>query len=184
MSKSTRRLTLSALFSALAVVSLYVASVWPTGQLGLTAVASLFVAAAVIESGIASGISVFAVSSLIAFLILPNRIPLVLFVVFFGYYPVIKSLIEKRGHIILQFLCKLAVFNASLSVTWFFLRGLLFDFGEAETEILFVSGGSGIEVFFIFLSGSLVFILFDYGFTKLVWFYINRISKQIGSSFL
>ena len=170
MGKNTRKLTLSALFSALGVVTLYVASVWPTGQIGLTAVASLFVAAAVIESGIVSGISVFAVTSLIAFLIVPNRVPPILYVLFLGFYPILKSLLEKRGHIILQTIGKLVVFNASFAVAWFLLREILFD-----SEIF------DFDAVFLFIGGSVVFLLFDYGFTKLIWFYINRISKRIGS---
>ena len=79
MSTKTRNLTLSALFSALATVSLYVASVWPTGQLGLTAVASLFVAASIIESGIKFGAYVYVVSSLISVIIVPNKITAFIF---------------------------------------------------------------------------------------------------------
>ena len=165
MNKKTRNLTLSALFTALSVIILYIASVWPTGQLGLTAVASLFVAAAIIESGLLFGIYVYITSSLISILIVPNRITPILFILFFGFYPIVKSLIEKNKQLIIQIIAKLVVFNISLTVIWFLFSELVLAFINFDLNIIF-----------IFLIGNIVFILFDYGFTKLIWFYITRIS--------
>ena len=166
MNNKTKNLTLSALFSALAVISLFFASIWPTGQLGLAAVASLFVAAAVVESGISYGICVFAVSSTIGMLLIPNRVPSLLFVLFFGYYPIVKSLIELLSEKILRWALKLLVFNASLSVMWFLLRPILFEF-EADPGVIAV-----------YLVGNAVFAVFDHGFTKVIWLYIVRVSLK------
>ena len=159
---------MSALFAALSVVSLYFASVWPTGQLGFVAFSSLFVAAAVIEMGIAPGIYVFVVSSVLGMLILPNRVAPLLYILFFGYYPVVKSLIERTGRAAIQWILKLAVFNASLSIIWLFLRGLLFDFGENTLGTMMV-----------YLFGNAIFAVFDYGFSKVIWYYQSSISKYI-----
>jgi len=168
MNSRTRKLTLSALFVAMTLVMLYFASIWPTGQLGLAAVASLFVAAAVIELGIGSAVSVFIVSSLLGMLILPNRTAPLLFILFFGFYPIVKSLIERIRGNALKWLFKLVVFNASLLVMWFFMREMLLGFaGDVQ------------GAFFIFLVGSVIFIIFDFGYTKLIWFYIDRVSKFI-----
>jgi len=168
MGKKTRRLTLSAVFSALTVAILYIASVWPTGQLGLVAVSSLLAAAAVIETGPASGLYVFIVSSAIGMLILPNRAAPLLYIMFFGYYPVVKSLIERAGKVFFQWLLKILVFNASLTVIWFLLRGLIFgSFGDTPGAAL------------IYIAGNIIFVIFDYGYTKLIWFYIERVSKYM-----
>ena len=167
MSKKTRNITLSALYSALAVISLYIASIWPTGQLGLTAVASLFVAAAVIESGISFGIYVYVISSLIGVLIVPNIAPM-LFILFFGYYPILKSLIERLKQKALQIILKLFVLNIAFTVIWF-----LFN------ELFLTAIDFDLHVIIIFLIGNIVFLFFDYGLTKLIWFYITRISEMI-----
>ena len=167
MNKKTRIITISALFSALATVSLYIASVWPTGQLGLAAFSSLFVAAGVIEAGLKPGIYIYIISSAISLLILPDRSAPLLFVLFFGYYPVIKSLIERIGSAILRWLIKFFVFNASLSVIYFLLSNLIFDL-QGRTP--------GITV--LYLGGNIIFALFDHGFTKVIWFYINRLSNE------
>jgi len=178
MRKGTRGLVLGALFSALAVVSLYIASLWPTGQLGFAAVAALFIAAAVIESGSVYGALVFVVTSLISFFIMPNRAPLLLFICFFGYYPILKSLAERLRNIIVQTIIKLAVFNLALTaVRFLFSEMLLGGDGNANVRIVII-GEFDVEPFYLYIIGSLGFLAYDYGFTKLIRFYINRISKN------
>jgi len=166
MNKRTRTLTLSALFSALAVVSLYVASVWPTGQLGLAALASLFVAAAVIESGLKRGALVFIVSSALSMLIVPNRVAPLIYILFFGYYPLVKSLIERIRSKAVQWALKLLVFNASLTIVWFLLREFIIGFDRP------------VPLFLIYLAGSVVFLIFDYGLSKVIWLYIGYTNKM------
>jgi hypothetical protein len=166
MNKKTRTLTLSALFSALTVVFLYFASVWPTGLFGLVALASLFGAAAVIDAGLLPGVYVYLVSTMLGILLIPNKAAPLVYIVFFGYYPVIKSLIDRPDSKILQWALKFSVFFASLTVIWFLFRELVFDFGDNSPG-----------PFLLYLGGAVVFALFDYGYTKLIWFYINRISR-------
>lgn len=170
MNKKTRNLTLSALFTALAVISLYIASVWPTGLFALVATASLFGAATVIEAGILSGVYVYVAASVLGMILLPDKDAPLIYILFFGYYPVVKSLIERLKSKILQWVLKLLVFNASLTVILFLFKSLILDVGENTPPHIL-----------IYLGGSAVYALFDYGFTKLIWLYINRVSKYIKS---
>ena len=167
MSKKTRTITLAALFSALCVVSLFIASVLPTGQLGLTAVASLFVAAAVVETGYGAGISVFIISSILGMLLVPNKTAPLLYLMFFGYYPVYKNLIERINRVILQWILKLIVFNASLTLAFYILG-----------EMFIAFTGRSFGVYMLYIAGNAVFILFDYGYSKVISFYRERIHKK------
>ena len=166
MSKNTRTLTLSALFSAFSIIILYFASIWPTGQVGLVAVASLFTAAAVIETGLFSGIYVYIVCSALGLILLPDKTAAFIYVLFFGYYPVIKSLIERIRGTVIQWVLKLLVFNTALTVVFLLFR-----------EMIPVTEGSIPGTLIVIVVGSIVFALFDYGFTKLIWLYINQIAK-------
>jgi len=167
MSGKTREITTTALFSALTLIILYIASVWPTGRPGLVAVASVFAAAAVCDFGPAFGFGVFIIISLLGLLLIPVRSAPLLYMAFFGYYPVVKNLIERIGGVILQWILKLLVFNAALTVIWFLLRALIFD---AEFPY---------AVAVLYLGGSVVFVLYDYGYTKIIRFYTERVSKYI-----
>ena len=167
MGKKTRSLTLSALFAALIVISLYIASIWPSGQLGIVAFSSIFIAAAVVEGGLGSSLYVYVVSSALCMLLTPDKTAPLLFILFFGYYPIVKCLIERLRRKVYQWILKLLVFNAALTVIWIFLRGLLFSFA-----------GSLPGAAFIFVGGNIIFALFDYGFSKVIWLYIERISHS------
>ncbi|MCL2124377.1 MAG: hypothetical protein FWH33_00120 [Oscillospiraceae bacterium] len=168
MNNKTRMITLVAMLSALTIAVLYITSIWPTGQLGFAAVSSLFVAAAIIEMGIAPGLYVYVVSSLIGALVLPNRSTLLLFILFFGYYPIIKRLSEKLRSRAAQWALKLVLFNVALSVIWFALRGLVFP--DFEMHVIFPV---------LYIGGNAVFIVFDYGYSKLLLFYMSSIHQRI-----
>ncbi len=161
-------ITLSALMAALSVSFMYVGNILPTGRLGIIAVASLFVTAAVIEAGLSAGVFVYAGSGLLAALILPDKSSALLFGLFFGYYPLVKSLAERIGKIVLTWAVKLTVFNAAFAVVWFLFRKLLFD---ADTFT--------VNTLVAFALGNLVFVVYDLGLTKLISFYIVRISKYL-----
>jgi len=168
MRKKTRAFTLAALISAFTIIILYFASVWPTGRIGLVALASIFAAATIVESGIIPGIYVYVISSVLGILLLPEKSAPLLYILFFGYYPVVKCLAERIKRKPLQLIVKLLIFNAALSVIWVFLRELAFGF---------LSSVPGPVM--LYLACNAAFIAFDYGFSKLIWFYIERISKYM-----
>ena len=170
MYKKTRVITTSALLTAFSIATLYIAAVWPTGRFGLVASASLFVASAVIEMGPAQGACVFFAASSLGMIILPDKSPPTLFILFFGYYPILKCLFERLGRIAFQWVAKFCVFNAALSVMWFFLRNLLPDIVRDE---------AGAVAAVVFLGGNAVFAVYDYGYSKLIRFYIGNVSKYI-----
>ena len=168
MRKSVRRLTVTAMMTALSVIFLYLACIFPTGQLGFTAVASLFGVAAVVECGIAAGIFVYVGASVLGLLLLPEKTMAFLFLVFFGLYPVVKSLIERIGRLIPEWALKLLFFNAALSAVWFLLRGLALP----ESALSYPTA-------VVYALGNVVFILYDIGLTRLIGVYIRRISNKI-----
>ena len=168
MNRKTRSLTLSALFAALTIVVLYISVLWPTGQLALSAVASFFTVAAVIESGIFYGVYVYAVSAILGFILLPDKTVPLYYILFFGYYPIAKSLIERIEKTPFQWVLKLLVFVAALTVMWLFVRVLLIDYVWSIPNALIV-----------YAVGCAVFVLYDYGYSKAIGLYLGRVSKFI-----
>lgn len=168
MDKRTRIITLAAVLTALTVVFLYLANMLPTVRLGLAAAASLFAIAAVIEGGVVSSVFVFIGSSVISALLLPDKTAVLVYVLFFGYYPIIKSLAERIRSVVLCWAVKLAVFELSLTAIWFLFKNLVFNAKYLETNLIL-----------IYLAGTAAFVVFDIGLTRLISFYIQRISKNI-----
>ena len=168
MDSKTGKLTLNAIFAAFAAGFIYIASVSPTGQLGFCAAASLFVAAAVIENGFLPGILVYAASSAVSFFVVPNKTPVLIFVLFFGYYPIVKIFSESIRSIIAQFAIKLVVFNLAL-----FVLTYVFDI------VIFSASWLSGRAYLLYILGNIVFIIFDYGVSKLIRFYKISISGKI-----
>lgn len=168
MKNTTKKLTISAIMTALAVAIMYVSSFLPTGQYGFAALASLVGYAAVIEAGLGGGIFVYVGASVLGLLIAPVKMSALLFALFFGYYPVIKSLAERIKNRVLGWVLKLAVFNGALTLILLVFKELVFDY---------VSKIGNTFLFYIIF--NVIFIAFDYGISKLISFYMMKIHKKV-----
>lgn len=167
MSKKTRLITTSALLISLSMVFLYLSTFFPTMQLCFVAAASLFVVAQVIESGMNGGLSVFVGSCILGFIIVPDKTSVLLYTLFFGYYPLVKSFAERYNNAIIRWVLKLVVMNAALAVILIFFGELIFAISEFEY---------GVWAFAALF--ELAFILFDLGLTRLIGFYMARIHRK------
>lgn len=167
--KGAALISLDAVLTALGLIGLYGASIAPSGMLGLTAAAGLLPAAAVVSGGISSGFLCYAATGLLALMLVPDKNCATLYLSFFGLYPLCKHLIEKIRKLPVEWLCKLALFNAVLALYWLLLRALLL------TQLPAVFGGTWI----FWISGNVAFVLYDLGFSKLISFYLARIHKAI-----
>lgn len=167
--KGAGRVALVGLLTALSLVFLYLSNLAPTGRIGIVAVAGLVPAAAVISGGLSSGFLCYAATGILGLLIAPDKGTVVLYLLFFGCYPMIKSLIERPCKPLHAWPLKLLFFNLILSVFWFGLRSLFLPFLPAVLNSLWL----------VYLASNFVFILYDLGFSGLAGFYAVRIDKII-----
>lgn len=166
MNKKTKRITFSAMMTALAVICLYFMSIFPTGRYGFAAAASLFGIAAVIETGLVGGAFVYAASSVLSLLILPDKTDLMLYILFFGYYPIVKSLAEQMKTPVLTWGIKLVVVNIAFTVILKLFSALVFDYAD-------LLGSTAL----VYLAMNAIFVLFDIGVSKMISYYMIRIRK-------
>lgn len=158
-----------AILGALALVLVYIASIAPTGNWGIVAVAGLLPAAAVISVGLKAGFLCWAGVSILAFLLIPEKFCVLLFGALFGLYPMVKSLIERLRRLPLEYLLKLIFFNAALTVLYQVMRAAVL---QSLPEALST-------VWLLYLVGNVVFLIYDFGFSKLIAVYIARIQRAI-----
>ena len=168
MTRQTKSLTVTAVAAALSVVLLYLGSLFPSGQAGFAAVACLLGIAVVIACGLGWGVLHYVAAGALALLLLPDKTVALLYAVFFGYYPVIKSLAERCHGRPLEWGIKLAVFNAALTVLLFALRAAFLPERAADLPTAAV-----------YLLLNVVFVVFDIGLSRLIVFYENRIAKYL-----
>ncbi len=166
-SASAKTVALGGVLTALSLVLLYLASVSPTGRLGLTAVAGVVPAAAVVSGGLGAGVLSYLAAGLLGLLLIPAKDAAILYLLFFGIYPLVKYGIERLRRLGPEWLLKLAFFNLMLSVFLFGLSHIFFAALPAED----------LPLWMIYLAGNAIFVVYDLGFSKLITFYAKRIDR-------
>ena len=163
------RVAYPAVLGAVSLILVYIASVVPTGNWGLVAVAGVLPAAAVISVGLGAGVLCWAGVSLLSFLLLPGKFCALLYTALFGLYPLVKSLIErlrKRG---MEYLLKLVFFNVSFTLIFLIMRTAVLDSLPAALGAVWV----------LYLVANVVFLIYDFGFSRLISFYVARIGRVV-----
>lgn len=158
-----------AILGAVSLVFLYVASVVPTGNWGVVAVAGLLPAAAVISAGLKAGFLCWAGVSVLAFLLLPGKFCALLYCVLFGLYPMVKALIERIQRKALEYVLKLVFFNAAFTLIYLVMRAAVLDSLPSVMSV----------VWLLYLVGNVVFLVYDFGFSKLIGLYIMRFGRMM-----
>ena len=167
----TKRLTMCAMLAALGVVLLYVGSIIEVLDISMAVIASLACIIAVIEYGKGAPWAIYAVTSVLSVILLPNKTPAAFYALFFGFYPILKEKFEKRGKRICWIL-KEAVFNVSLAamaIATYFLT-------TTGDNTLFTSPTF---IAITVVAAELVFVLYDVALTRLISFYIVSIRNRL-----
>ena len=92
----------------------------PIGTYALPAIAGVLLIVAVIEIGAKWAWMIYAAVAVLSLLFAADKEAALLFVLFFGYYPVLKSFLERISNKVLSWISKFAVFNVAV-VACFFL---------------------------------------------------------------
>lgn len=117
--KKTRIVAESGMLSALSTVILLFGSIIDVLDLTSAVISGFCVIAMRIRHGRVGAVAVYCTSAVLAFLLLPNKIPAVLYIFYGGLYPLLKPEIERIPYLALQWILKV------LSVLAFFSLGLL-----------------------------------------------------------
>ena len=165
---NTKRLTVCAMLSALGVVLLWIGSILEVAEISMAVIASLLCVIAVIEYGGAAPWLVYAVTGLLGLVLLPNKGIAAMYLLFFGYYPIVKEKLEQRPRV-LRWVLKELIFYAAvlaLAVVW---KWLLFPEAVLPSPLLLVA---------LLVLAQVVFVLYDIALTRLISFYVFRLRQR------
>ena len=153
----------AALLAALGVVVLAVGALVDVLDLSMAAIASLTVVLAVIELRGPYPYLIYAVTSVLALLLLPVKTPGLLYALFAGYYPIVKRVFESRFSRPVAWLLKIILFNAALALCVFLAVRFLMAPGTVQRWH-----------YWLLLIGTPVFLLYDFALTRLITVYLLR----------
>ena len=169
--KNTKKITLCGMVAALSVVVMLV-SYFPYLTYAIPALAGLFMIVPLIECGVSWAFGTYIASAAIIFVTGETEAK-ILYILFLGYYPILKSLIEKINKQALEWVLKLAVFNVA-AVAFYYASSVLFavsfdDFGEW--------GKYGALIFLALC--NIVFVIYDIGISRVASLYIFKLHDKI-----
>lgn len=172
MSKSGK-IALGGLLTALGVVLMFLTGLIPIGTYALPAIAGVLLIVAVIEIGAKWAWMIYAAVAVLSLLFAADKEAALLFVLFFGYYPVLKSFLERISNKVLSWISKFAVFNVAV-VACFFLAVNFLQLPEDSFTVF------GIYLPWVFLIlGNAVFLIYDIALSGLVATYVERLHHRV-----
>lgn len=155
--------------AALSTVIMLIAGFVPTASYALPALAGIFAIAIVIEMNAGWAFASYVVSSIISALIVPDKSAALLYIIFFGFYPILKAIFERIKLKVIAYLLKFAVFNAAAIGAYFIAIWLLAL--KPETLVIF-----GISIPWVLLIiANAIFIVYDFALSGLVVAYYKRL---------
>lgn len=167
MSKSVR-LAFCGIITALSTLLMFLTGIITIGTYTLPALSGLLLSVVVIEAGPSWAWAVYCATSVLSFLIAPDKEAVLLFIIFFGYYPILKLYIEKLQNKLLSYVLKFIVFNISV-ITAFYISVYLMSVPKESFTVF------GVYLPWMFLIiGNITFALYDFAFSNLIGLYFQR----------
>lgn len=167
------KVALGGVAAALSILFMILAGVTSTLVYAIPMFVGALLLVLVIETGKGFATAVYVAVSVISLLVLGNKEAAVMYVAFFGYYPILKSFLEKHLKPVLCWVIKYIIFNVAMVVSYF-----------AVTKIFMISF-EDVEAFgkwalpLLLLAGNVVFAMYDVLLTRLVTIYFYRWQKYI-----
>lgn len=172
----TKRVTFSAVCLALTVIFLYAASALSTGRLAALGLASLLCGICVSQYGVRYGFALYTGASILALLLLSSKMFALVYVLFAGYYPIIKLFIEKLRKLWAEWTLKILFFNLVIFLLYLIIRLFFSPLLDSATALLILQYLGP-----VILILQVVFIIYDWMLSYMIGYYnqfIRRISHD------
>lgn len=158
---------------ALSIVFMFSTGIIPTLTYAIPAMCGALLMAVVIEIGSVFAGAIYIAVSILSLLVVADKEAAVMYVAFFGYYPIIKGFIENKLGKTLSWIIKYIIFNIAMILSYFVISKV---FMITFDDIDFL-GKYALPA--LLLVGNIVFALYDIALTRLVTIYLMRWQKYI-----
>ena len=171
MNLTSKQIALGGIFSALSLVFMILSGVLPLPYVMVFA-AGFMVMLISAEVGIRAAFCAYVVVALLSLMLAPNRAMAVSFMLFFGYYPLLKQKLERLPTRKLEYACKVAVCVLSGALS---TLASLHLFGAAAAV-----GGLHEHGLPVLVGGTaLGFFVYDFILTSFYTAYIRQLRPKI-----
>lgn len=172
--KLSKKVAFGGMIMGLSIVLLFLTGVFPFATMALPGIAGALLVVLVIELGKKEALAVYVGVSLLAFFVVPDREAVLYYVVFLGYYPIVKSKLEQFHSRITEFVCKTILFCVVV-ISGAVLLIFVFDLVQLDvTPMLLVAG---------FLILLVVFYIYDLAISQIIQLYLKRFRPVLKKHF-
>lgn len=139
---------------------LMLASILPAVDILIYCIVSVIPALFVVEGGYKSAVLTYIGTILLCLIILPNKLPIFPYLFYFGYYAMLKGVLEKHVRSkIVEYVVKFAHCN------------IVFYFGLTIFSAFLAQVADNLPIWALYAVLQPAFLLYDYTFTKVITYY-------------
>ena len=169
------RISLGGIISAVCLMLMFCTGMFPMLDYTIPAFAGFLMVVMIVETSPKWAVTTYFVVSALCLVITPNYEASMLFILFMGYYPILKFYLDQLNNKVFSWSVKYIVFNLAAAV--FFLA---FQYVFTSVDLL-----GGMDMFgrfalpLLWLMGNAFFWLYDKVLGQLVDLYVNWFRKKI-----
>ncbi len=170
--KSSTQVALGGLSAALCLIIMLGTVLIPFATYAAPALAGIALIPIALELGLPVASITYTTVALLSLLMVPDREAALMFIAFFGYYPILKFKLDRMKLRPLRILLKLAIFNVAILAGYFvmiYVFGLYYLMNE-------LTDGFG---WLLLVVGNLCFPIYEKALKNITALYLFRIRKSI-----
>ncbi len=170
--KQSSKCALGGIVAAVSLVLMISVAIVPFLTYALPAAAGLMIVFMVIEADKKWAFGVYSAVAILGMLLVPDKEVAVMYLAFFGYYPIIKSVYEEKLGTVIGWILKILTFVVTMVVSYALMMkfmGVTID----ETEEFGV-----MAIPFLLGLGAFAFIMYDIALTKMITLYVMKWQKH------
>ncbi len=168
------KIALSGVTSSVCLFLLLISGLLPMMEYSVPALAGILLIVLVVELNRKWALLAYVAVSFLGFFIATQKQSALLFVLFVGYYPILKSVLEQIPAKVLQWAAKLAVFNAA-AIAFYKIASYVLA-GQDLLEGL-ERFGDYAEMVLLGMA-NVVFVIYDIALTQLISYYVHHLRKR------
>ncbi len=167
------KVALGGVVAALSLLLMILAGVTSTLIYAIPMITGALLMMLVVEFGQGFAGLIYVAVSIISLLLLGNKEAAIMYIAFFGYYPIIKSVLEKHLKGFICWIVKYVIFNVAMILSYFIVTKIfMISFEDVESFGKFALP-------LLLFAGNILFAMYDIVLTRLVSIYMYRWRKYI-----
>ena len=168
-SRLSYKVALGGVISSLSIICMFLTSVFPAMYLALPMISGGLLMVVVAEVNLSWAFLTYMSIGLLSVFVTPDKEAALIFIMFFGHYPILKQSIAKKGSAPLRLFFKLAAFNICIILN-FRLTVYVLGYDEILEDIA-EWGKYGLYI--LLGLSNLVFIMYDYTLSGYMNLYVR-----------